>query len=66
MIFFMQILYWVSIFLFVFASLYIVKTIYAFCKVLWLKYGKVESGKYDDLFFGLSLSYVITMLIIGF
>lgn len=61
-----SVIHWLSIFIFVLSVLFVLKTAYSFIKVLWLKYGKVEESKWGSLLFGLSLSYIITMLIVGF
>ena len=55
-----------KVFLFVFCLLNILKNLYNFVKVLRTKEGKVVSSTSSEILFGLSLSYVITMLIIGF
>lgn len=56
----------IEIFLFVFASLVVVKNIYSFIKVMKLKEGKVDSSLFSEIVLGSSISYIITMLIIGF
>jgi hypothetical protein len=56
----------VKIFLFIFCLLNVVKNIYNFIKVMRLESGSLNNGKYGTIYFGLSLSYVLTLLIIGF
>lgn len=48
------------------SCLNIIKNIYNFIKVMRLQQGYFNNGNYGNLFFGLSLSYIITILIMGF
>jgi hypothetical protein len=55
-----------KVFIFVLSCLNIIKNIYGFVKVMRLQQGHFDNGKYGNLCFGLSLSYIITLLITGF
>lgn len=55
-----------EIFIFVLSCLNVIQNIFKFLKVLWVKQGKFEITTISKLFFGLSLSYIITQLIVGF
>lgn len=55
-----------KVFVFIFCILHVLKTIYTFFKVLYLESGSLDNGKNSSLFFGLSLSYILTLLIMGF
>jgi hypothetical protein len=55
-----------KLFFFILSCLTILKNIYTFIKVIRMEQGKFDNGKYGNLLFGLSLSYIITSLIIGF
>lgn len=61
-----NILYTLEVFIFIFCSLNILKNLYNMIKVLRTKEGKMESSTSSIVLLGLSLSYVITALIIGF
>lgn len=56
----------VKIFFFVFAILCVIRDIYGFCKVLVLQEGKYEMTNKRLLVVGVSLSYIMTLLINGF
>ncbi len=56
----------IQIFIFILSCLNVIQNIFKFLKVLWLKQGKFEITNISKLWFGLSLSYIITQLIIGF
>lgn len=56
----------IKIFIFILSILNILKDVYKFLKVMRKEEGVFDNGKYGSLFFGLSLSYIITLLIIGF
>lgn len=56
----------IKVFIFIMSCLNIIKNIYNFIKVMRLQQGYFDNGKYGNLFFGLSLSYIITILIMGF
>lgn len=62
----LEILLFIKIFMFIFCLLNIIKNVYNIIKIMYLQSGGLTNGKYNTLFFGLSLSYVITILIIGF
>lgn len=55
-----------KVFIFILSCLNVIKNIYNFIKVMRLQEGYFNNGKYGNLFFGLSLSYIITILIMGF
>lgn len=55
-----------EVFIFVFACLNILKNIYNFVKVYTTRQGKVVNGKYGAIELGISISYVLTALIVGF
>lgn len=61
-----EIVCFLKLFIFIFCSLNILKNTYNFIKVMRAQEGYFDNGKYGNLFFGLSLSYIITLLIIGF
>lgn len=61
-----KIIFGLEIFFFIFSLLNIIKNIYTFIKVVRLKEGKVDTSLVSEIMFGVSLSFVITMLIIGF
>jgi hypothetical protein len=54
-----------EIFVFIFCILVIIKNIYNLISAISLR-EKFESTKYQIVIFGLSLSYIITALIMGF
>lgn len=62
----MKIIFGLEIFLFIFCCLICIKTIYSAVKTIVLKEGSISTSKNDTLTFGCALSYIITMLIIGF
>lgn len=55
-----------ELFIFIFCCLICIKTIYNVIKVIVLKEGSITTSKNETLTFGCALSYIITMLIIGF
>lgn len=55
-----------KVFIFVLSCLNIIKNVYGFIKVVRLQQGHFDNGKYGNFCFGLSLSYIITLLIMGF
>jgi hypothetical protein len=55
----------VEIFIFVFCALIVVKNIYKLISAMSLR-EKYETTKYQTCVLGLSLSYIITALIMGF
>lgn len=56
----------VRIFIFIFALLIIIRDAYNFVKVLRLKEGKYDATTTNLILLASSISYIITMLIIGF
>lgn len=56
----------IEIFLFVYAWLIIIKHLYGIIKVMRLKEGKVDTSLFSEITLGSSISYIITMLILGF
>lgn len=54
----------IGIFLFVFSILIIIKNLFNFIKVLYLKEGKYDNSRIQQLLLGSSISYVITFLIL--
>lgn len=63
---FNNIIYTLEIFIFIFCSLNVFKNFYNMIKVLRTKEGKMESSTSSLICLGLSLSYIITALIVGF
>ena len=61
-----NIVYTLEIFIFIFCSLNVFKNLYNMIKVLRIKEGKMESSTSSIVFLGLSISYIITALIVGF
>lgn len=61
-----NIIYTLEIFIFIFCSLNIFKNLYNMIKVLRTKEGKMESSTSSVVLLGLSISYIITALIVGF
>lgn len=61
-----ELIFGIKIFVFVLCVLNIIKNIYNFIKVITTKEGKIDSSTQSEILFGLSVSYVITLLIIGF
>lgn len=55
-----------EVYVFIFCILNVIKNSYNFFRVMRLKEGQVSDGILSTVLFGLSLSYIITMLIIGF
>lgn len=55
----------VRIFIFIFALLIIIRDAYNFVKVLRLKEGKYDATTTNLILLASSISYIITMLIIG-
>lgn len=56
----------IKIFIFVFALLIVIRDAYNFLKVLKLKEGKYDASEKNLILLGSSISYIITMLVIGF
>ena len=55
-----------EIFIFVLSCLNVIRHIFKLSKILWTKSGKITESKYSNLLLGMSISYIITQLIIGF
>lgn len=56
----------IKVFAFVFAILVLIRDCYNFSKVLALKEGKYETTVKGQVLLASSISYIVTMLIIGF
>jgi len=54
----------VKVFVLIMAILYCLHTLYNIVKVITLKEGKVEFGKYGLLTLGSAISYIITCILI--
>lgn len=61
-----NVLYSIEVFILILCILNVLKNIYNIIKVMKIKDGKFSSSKSDTLFLGLSISYIITVLIVGF
>ena len=61
-----EIVLFIKLFFFILSCLNLLKNSYSFIKVIRMQQGHFDNGKYGNLLFGLSLSYIITTLIIGF
>lgn len=61
-----ELVLFLKVFIFMLSCLNILKNVYSFIKILYLQDGKFDNGKYGNLFFSLSLSYIVSLLIIGF
>ena len=59
-------LLFIKIFLFVFSILIVIKNIYSFIKVMYMRQGKIDASRTSEIIFGCAVSYIITILIIGF
>ena len=55
-----------EIFIFILSILNVFKNVFKLVKVIWTKSGKMNNNWLDNLLLGMSISYVITQLIIGF
>lgn len=55
-----------EIFIFILSILNVFKNVFKLVKVIWTKSGKMDNNWLDNLLLGMSISYVITQLIIGF
>lgn len=62
----MTVLLYLEVFFFIFAILCIIRDFYGLAKVIRLKEGKLDMGSLRIAMLGISISYVITMLILGF
>lgn len=56
----------IEIFIFILSCLIVIKNIFSFFKILWLKQGKFELNMVNTNLLYFSISYIITLLIIGF
>lgn len=56
----------ILVFIFIFSWLIVIENIYKFIKVMRLKEGKIDSSLFSKITLGSAISYIITMLIIGF
>ena len=63
---FNNLIYTLEVFIFIFCSLNVFKNFYNMIKVLRTQEGKMENSTMSVVYFGLSLSYIITALIVGF
>lgn len=55
-----------EIFIFILSCLNVIRHIFKLSKVLWTKNGKITENNFSILLLGMSISYIITQLIIGF
>ena len=55
-----------EIFVFILSILICVKNIFSFIKVMVLKEGTIDISNRNSIIFGCAISYIITMIIIGF
>lgn len=58
--------YRIQLFILIFCVLIVIKNIFNVAKVMYMREGKVESGKWTLLSIGLSISYIMTIIIAGF
>lgn len=56
----------ISVFIFIMSVLYCIRTLFRFGMVVYRKEGKLDNEWYDNLLLGLSVSYIISTLIVGF
>lgn len=56
----------IEIFLLTFCSLNVLKNIFGVIKVIRTREGKFSSSTISTILLGLSISYIITLLIVGF
>ena len=61
-----EIILFCKLFIFILSCLNLLKNSYNLIKVIKMEKGHFDNGKYGNFLFGLSLSYIITILIIGF
>ena len=61
-----ELLMYLKVFIFIFCCLNIIKNTYSFVKVLWTQSGKYDASQTTIICLGLSISYVLTCLIMGF
>ncbi len=63
---FNNILFTIELFIFIFCSLNIFKHFYNLVKVMRTREGKIDTNNLSTILLGLSISYVLTVLITGF
>ena len=63
---FLNFLLGVKIFVFIFSILFILRNLYSFIKVLYMKEGRYDASSLNLRLLATSISYVITILILGF
>ena len=63
---FTNILYSLEVFVFIFCCLNIFKHFYRMIKVMHTREGKIEKDELSTILLGVSISYVLTILITGF
>lgn len=63
---FNNILFTIELFVFIFCSLNIFKHFYNMVKIMRTRDGKLDNGTLSTILLGLSISYVLTVLITGF
>ena len=63
---FLNFLLRVKIFVFIFSILFILRNLYSFIKVLYMKEGRYDASSLNLSLLATSISYVITILILGF
>ena len=63
---FNNILFTIELFIFIFCSLNIFKLFYNLVKVMRTREGKIDTNDLSTILLGLSISYVLTVLITGF
>jgi hypothetical protein len=63
---FNNILFTIEVFVFIFCSLNIFKHLYNMVKIMRTRDGKLDNGSLSTILLGLSISYVLTVLITGF
>lgn len=61
-----ELLLLVKVFIFIFCCLNIIKNVFTFAKVLWTQQGKYDSSTLSQICLGMSISYVLTLIIMGF
>ena len=58
--------YTIEIFIFIFCLLNVIKNVYNFIKIMKQHEGKLETSLSSQIMLGLSISYILTAIIIGF
>ena len=59
-------LIWLQVFMLVFCSLNVIRCSFNLIKTLYTQSGKIENDTWSRIFFGASLSYLITTIMVGF